>query len=64
MRGGRLIHLLRRYAQWLHLRWPAGKVEPLPALGADGATSVPGVYVAHLRPGWHASVTPPCPTWS
>ena len=46
MRGGRLIHLLRRYAQWLHLRWPAGKVEPLPALGADGATSVPGVYVA------------------
>ena len=39
-------HLLRRYADWLHLRWPAGTVESLPVLEHDGATSVPGVYVA------------------
>ncbi|MCE9627163.1 MAG: NAD(P)-binding domain-containing protein, partial [Candidatus Eisenbacteria bacterium] len=37
---------LRRYAEWLHLRWPAGRVEPLPERAPDGATSVPGVYVA------------------
>jgi len=45
-RGGSLIHALRRYADWLHLRWPAGTVEPLPRLGPDGATNVPGLYVA------------------
>jgi NosR/NirI family nitrous oxide reductase transcriptional regulator len=44
--GGPLHHLLRRYADWLHLRWPAGTVEPLPALGQDGRTNVAGVYVA------------------
>src|SRR5439155_16574650 len=27
-------------------RWPAGSVEPLPELGTDGATNVPGVRVA------------------
>ncbi len=37
---------LARYAHWLHLRWPAGTVEPLPAVRADGSTNVPGVYVA------------------
>ena len=37
---------LRRYADWLHLRWPAGRVEPLPERSADGETSVAGLYVA------------------
>ncbi|MEY4071009.1 MAG: hypothetical protein RL721_1623 [Candidatus Eisenbacteria bacterium] len=37
---------LHRFADWLHLRWPAGRVEPLPVLGPDGATNVPGLYVA------------------
>ncbi|MFM8559605.1 MAG: hypothetical protein ACKOC6_08395, partial [bacterium] len=37
---------LHRFAHWLHLRWPAGRVEPLPALGPDGATNVPGLHVA------------------
>ena len=30
---------------WLHTRWPAGTVEPLPEVGPDGSTQVPGVYV-------------------
>ena len=34
-----------RYASWLHLRWPAGRVEPLPDLREDGSTEIPGVYV-------------------
>jgi NosR/NirI family transcriptional regulator, nitrous oxide reductase regulator len=37
---------LRRYANWLHLRWPAGTVERLPEVREDGSTNVPGVYVA------------------
>ena len=37
---------LDRYAEWLHLRWPAGSVEPLPEIAEDGSTAVPGVYVA------------------
>lgn len=37
--------LLSRYAHWLHLRWPAGKVEKLPEINADGTTAVPGVRV-------------------
>ncbi|MFN8588188.1 MAG: NAD(P)-binding domain-containing protein [Candidatus Eisenbacteria bacterium] len=38
--------LLSRYAHWLHLRWPAGAVEPLPVVDRDGRTNVPGVFVA------------------
>ena len=41
-----MTHWLRRYAEWLHLRWPAGMVEPLPRLGENGATNVPGLRVA------------------
>jgi thioredoxin reductase/ferredoxin len=37
--------VLRRYAHWLHTRWPAGSVERLPDVGVDGSTSVPGVYI-------------------
>ena len=38
--------LIARYAEWLHTRWPAGTVEPLPEVRSDGSTGVPGVYVA------------------
>jgi thioredoxin reductase/ferredoxin len=38
--------MLGRYADWLHLRWPAGKVEQLPEVGEDGSTGVPGLWVA------------------
>ncbi len=37
--------LLSRYAHWLHLQWPAGRVEPLPEIGPAGRTRVPGLYV-------------------
>ncbi len=39
------MHLLRRYAHWLHGRWPAGGVEKLPEVDEDGRTAVPGVSV-------------------
>jgi thioredoxin reductase/ferredoxin len=34
-----------RYARWLHTGWPAGSVEKLPVVAADGSTNVPGLYV-------------------
>ena len=37
---------LRRYARWLHTRWPAATVEKLPEVRADGSTSVPGLSIA------------------
>lgn len=40
------MQVVRRYASWLHLRWPAGTVEPLPEVEPDGSTAVPGLYVA------------------
>src|SRR6185503_878617 len=42
----RLLGVLQRYARWLHLRWPAGTVDKLPILGEDGATAIPGLYIA------------------
>ena len=33
------------YTRWLHTRWPAGSVEPLPEVRAAGSTRVPGLYV-------------------
>ncbi|MBK8233453.1 MAG: NAD(P)-binding domain-containing protein [Candidatus Eisenbacteria bacterium] len=36
---------LVRYANWLHLSWPAGTIEKLPQVGPDGATTVPGIRV-------------------
>jgi len=41
-----MVALLARYTRWLHTRWPAGTVEPLPEVREDGTTNVPGVYVA------------------
>ena len=40
-----MINVLRRYANWLHLQWPAGVPERLPIVSADGGTTVPGLYV-------------------
>ena len=41
-----MLGRLKRYAHWLHLRWPAGTVEKLPEIREDGSTSLPGVYVS------------------
>jgi NosR/NirI family transcriptional regulator, nitrous oxide reductase regulator len=41
-----LFRWLTRYSDWLHTRWPAGAVEPLPDVREDGGTAVPGLYVA------------------
>jgi thioredoxin reductase/ferredoxin len=38
--------LLTRYARWLHTGWPAGRVEPLPVVGPEGRTNVPGLRIA------------------
>ncbi|HED66278.1 MAG TPA: FAD-binding protein, partial [Planctomycetes bacterium] len=35
----------KRYARWLHTRWPAGVVEKLPEVREDGSTNVPGLYI-------------------
>lgn len=40
-----MFSLIRRYTHWLHTRWPAGTVERLPEIRADGTTAVPGVRV-------------------
>ena len=41
-----LIDWIRRYARWLHTRWPAGRVENLPEVRPDGSTAVPGLWIA------------------
>ncbi len=41
----RLVSPLTAYTHWLHTRWPAGTVEHLPEVGADGATKLPGVRI-------------------
>ncbi len=38
-------HALGRYMHWLHTRWPAGTIEPLPEVAADGTTALAGVRV-------------------
>ncbi len=40
-----MLSMIRRYARWLHTRWPAGHVEKLPQVNEDGSTAVPGLYV-------------------
>ena len=40
-----MFKAIQDYYHWLHGQWPAGKVEPLPLLNADGTTNVPGTYV-------------------
>lgn len=41
-----MANLIARYTDWLHTQWPAGGVEKLPRIQEDGATEVPGLYVA------------------
>jgi NosR/NirI family transcriptional regulator, nitrous oxide reductase regulator len=41
-----VLRWLRRYAQWLHTRWPAGTVERFPEVREDGSTRVPGLFVS------------------
>ncbi|MFO8099765.1 MAG: NAD(P)-binding domain-containing protein [Salinibacter sp.] len=40
-----LLSPLQQYADWLHLQWPAGRVEQLPRVDEDFRTNVDGVYV-------------------
>ncbi len=40
-----MLRLIKRYTKWLHTRWPAGTVERLPEVNADGSTNVPGLYI-------------------
>ena len=40
-----MIESIKRYANWLHLQWPAGKIERLPVVGDLGKTSMPGVSI-------------------
>src|SRR5438309_9137558 len=41
-----MLRWIARYTGWLHTRWPAGTVEPLPRSDRDGATNVPGVSIS------------------
>ena len=41
-----IASLFGRYTRWLHTQWPAGSVESLPGVRADGATAVAGLYIA------------------
>lgn len=44
------MSIFGRYLHWLHTRWPAGTVEPLPEADENGLTNFPGVYlVGDLR---------------
>ncbi len=36
---------LLRYTRWLHTCWPAGTLEKLPLVAADGGTNIPGLYI-------------------
>lgn len=36
---------MRRYTHWLHTRWPANRVEPLPQVDDEGRTNVPRMIV-------------------
>jgi NosR/NirI family nitrous oxide reductase transcriptional regulator len=38
-------NVISRYAHWLHTRWPAGTVEPLPEANEDGTTRVAGIRI-------------------
>ncbi len=39
------MNSMGRFYHWLHGRWPAGKVEPLPISDESGRTRLPGVYI-------------------
>ncbi len=39
------MSILARYTKWLHTKWPAGVVEKLPQVNADGSSTIPGLYI-------------------
>ncbi|HPF41667.1 MAG TPA: NAD(P)-binding domain-containing protein [Phycisphaerae bacterium] len=39
------MSILKRYMNWLHTRWPAGRVEKLPEVNEDGTTKIPGLRI-------------------
>jgi len=39
------MNRIAKYYEWLHGKWPAGKVEKLPQVGEDGATNIPEVRI-------------------
>jgi thioredoxin reductase/ferredoxin len=39
------MSIVSQYVDWLHTRWPAGTIEKLPEVQADGTTTVPGLRV-------------------
>src|SRR4051812_36735724 len=41
-----MLRWIARYTRWLHTRWPAGTVEPLPLADRNGATNIPGVSIS------------------
>ena len=41
----KFVSPLTGYTRWLHTRWPAGTVEHLPEVGADGETNLRGVRI-------------------
>lgn len=40
-----MLGALTDYARWLHLKWPTGRIEPLPEVAEDFSTNVPGLYI-------------------
>lgn len=40
-----IIKPIYQFLYWLHLKWPAGKVEKLPKIKPDGSTNLPGVFI-------------------
>ncbi len=40
-----VMNFLTRYTNWLHGRWPAGRVDRLPVVRDDGTTNVPGLWI-------------------
>ncbi len=41
-----MFNWVLRYTHWLHTAWPAGTVEHLPEVDAEGKTTVPGLVIA------------------
>jgi NosR/NirI family transcriptional regulator, nitrous oxide reductase regulator len=39
------MNMLAQYMKWLHTKWPAGSVERLPRVKADGSSNIPGLYI-------------------
>jgi len=40
-----MIQLIKKYTTWLHTQWPAGIVEKLPYISAEGTSNIIGLYI-------------------